>query len=284
MSGMRNASGACRLRCPDWTSPRPRRSRPQAPMRITRCARSRVAAMRRALGSSVCATQAQRFLGAAAELLVAPHQALHAQRVVDLHVPDLVEQRRDLGPWTFLQQQVVALGDDELRLRQHGNGAGDRLLDFAPELGRVDDLVRALLAHPPQQRHVAGAVEGVGRALALGPAQALQLHLREMEAVHRHHLRASRKGLLERACAASTCPTRAPRPGRAACAGHRPAATRDGPGRAPVHGYRPRSCRAIRMRSQATAKVAVRSVIRCLSAVSQMCLSAFDHDACPAAG
>ena len=75
---------------------------------------------------------------------------LQPRRLVHLDVPGLVEQRADLVP----QQQVVALGDDERDLGRHRDRAGDRLLDLAPERGRVDGLVRR--PQPPQQRGVAG--------------------------------------------------------------------------------------------------------------------------------
>ncbi len=71
----------------------------------------------------------------------------------------------------------------------HGNRPGDRLLELAAERRRIDGLVRALRTQTPQQRHEAGGVEGVGRALARGSAQAHQLDVGEVEAVHGHHLR-----------------------------------------------------------------------------------------------
>ena len=71
-----------------------------------------------------------------AELDVAGDQPAQAQLLVHLDVPGLVEQRADLVP----QQQVVALGDDERDLRRDRDRAGDRLLDLAAELGRVDGL------------------------------------------------------------------------------------------------------------------------------------------------
>ena len=50
--------------------------------------------------------------------------------------------------------------------------AADRLLDRAVEQRRVDGLVVGRRAQPAQQRQVAVDVEGVGRALAIGPARA----------------------------------------------------------------------------------------------------------------
>ena len=66
-----------------------------------------------------------------------------------------------------------------------GDRAGDRLLDLAPELGRVDDLVVAG-AQAREQRDVAGGVERVGRAHAIAPPEPHELRLGEVEAVHRH--------------------------------------------------------------------------------------------------
>ena len=65
--------------------------------------------------------------------------------------------------------------------------AGDRLLDLAPELGRVDD--RLVAAQALQQRGVAGGVERVRRAHPLAPPEPHELRLREMEPVHRHQPR-----------------------------------------------------------------------------------------------
>ena len=77
-------------------------------------------------------------------------RATRAASSAGLDVPRLVEQR----PGPLPQQQVVPLGDHERDVARHRHGAGDRLLDLAPELGRVDDRVVAL-AQPPQQRDVA---------------------------------------------------------------------------------------------------------------------------------
>ena len=120
---------------------------------------------------------------------VARHESLPAQRVVHVHVPAVVEQAGHRIPGRLVEQQVVALGDHELCLGQHRDRAGDRLLDLAAERGRIDRLVPRRRAQPLEQRHIAGGVEGVGRALARRTAQPRELDVGEVEAVHRHHLR-----------------------------------------------------------------------------------------------
>ena len=144
--------------------------------------------MRRALGSSVCSTHASASTRLRPNCSWRRTSRSRAESVLHVDIPDLVQQRRGPGPRPFVQQQVVAFGDDKLRLRQHGDRAGDRLLDLAPEFRGIDDVV-SLLAQAPQQCNVACAVEGVGRALAVGATQSLQFHVGQMEPVHRHDLR-----------------------------------------------------------------------------------------------
>ena len=84
-----------------------------------------------------------RVLGRLAELDVALDQPLDPQLLVGLDVPGLVEQRPDARPAASPTQQVVALGDDQRDLARDGDRARDRLLDLAPELGRVDDRRRS---------------------------------------------------------------------------------------------------------------------------------------------
>ena len=98
-------------------------------------------------------------------------------------VPDLVEERADLVPGGLVDQQVVPLGDDQRSVGGHGHGAGDGLLDVAPELGRVDDPFGAI-AQPAEQRDVAEGVERVDRALAILAAEPGELDLGQVEPVH----------------------------------------------------------------------------------------------------
>ena len=101
------------------------------------------------------------------------------------------------SPRALVEQQVVAFGDDEPGLGVHGNGPRDGLFDLAAEFGCVHRLIAALAAQPLQQCGVAGAVEGVGRAFAAGAAQPLQLHVGQVKAIHRHHLRHVGQRLLQ---------------------------------------------------------------------------------------
>ena len=58
-------------------------------------------------------------------------------------VPGLVEQLADLRPRAGVDEQVVALGDHQRDVARDGDRGIDRLLDLAPELGRVDDVIDA---------------------------------------------------------------------------------------------------------------------------------------------
>lgn len=80
----------------------------------------------------------------AAKVHVTLDKALAAHGMIDIDVPDLVEQFADAGPVAVIKQQVIAFGDDELRIGEDRDRVGDRLLDLAPELGRIDDLVGLL--------------------------------------------------------------------------------------------------------------------------------------------
>jgi hypothetical protein len=57
-------------------------------------------------------------------------------------------------------------------------------LDLAQELRRVDDFTGLLFAQPRQQVDITGTVEGILRALARGAAQARQLGIGEVVAIH----------------------------------------------------------------------------------------------------
>ncbi len=69
------------------------------------------------------------------------------------HEPRLVQERAHAPPLAVVDEQVVALGDHERHVAGDRDGAGDRLLDLAPELGRVDDVLerrRAAAAAAPR--------------------------------------------------------------------------------------------------------------------------------------
>ena len=130
----------------------------------------------------------ERRLAAAPKLLMPARQAADAQRILDVDVPDFVEQARHLRPVTFIKQQVVALGDDQRRFRENRDRPGNRLLDFAPEFGCLDDFVGCLMAQTTQQIDIAGAIEGIRRPLSARSTKACQLDVGQVVAIHRHDL------------------------------------------------------------------------------------------------
>ena len=124
-----------------------------------------------------------RGLGRLAERLVPGHEPLQPDVVGQRDEPRLVEQPGHRAEAVVVEEQVVALRDDERDVRRDRDRARDGIAQVAAVLGRVH---RARLgAQAPQQRHVPGGVERVGRALAVGPADPFELGLGQVEAVHR---------------------------------------------------------------------------------------------------
>ena len=98
--------------------------------------------------------------------------------------PDLGQQGADALPTAVGQQQVVALGDHEPRGRRDRDGRRDRLLEVALEAGDEERAV-GFVVQAPQRGDVAVDVEGVRCALAVAPAEPVELDVGEVEAVHR---------------------------------------------------------------------------------------------------
>lgn len=96
-----------------------------------------------------------------------------------------------------VEQQVVAFGNDELRLWRHGNGPCDWLFKLAPELRCVNDFVGLLTTQPQQQGCVAGAVKSVGRPLAVGAAKTSKFSIGPVVAIHGNYLRDISESLLK---------------------------------------------------------------------------------------
>ena len=158
-----------------------RRTRPS---RTMRSARLRVAATTSALRWSLPSAHRRASSGAVPWPTRRATSRSIRTLLGDLAVPDLVEQLAHLAPAPAVREQVVALGDDEADIGLDGDRARERLLDLAVELGSEHGLA-ARVAQPAQQRCVAGGIEGVDRALARVAAEAAQLRVGEMEAVHR---------------------------------------------------------------------------------------------------
>src|SRR5690606_23177991 len=170
-------------------------------------------------------------LGRAAVALVPGDEPDDAQLLVLLDVPALVEQRPHPGPVAVRDEQVVALGDDERHLPRHGDGAADRLLERAVEERGVDHPLVGR-PQPTQERDVAERVEGVGGALAVVPAEPVELGLGEVEAVH-----ADQPGILPQRLDELVREGRLPRAGSPGDAEDAPSAARD-EGAGPVHELR----------------------------------------------
>jgi hypothetical protein len=95
----------------------------------------------------------------------------------EVDVPDLVQQAGHLRPGAGPEQEIVALGDDQRDIRRDRDRVGDGVLDAPVEPRRVHDPLPRV-PQPPQQRHVAGRIEGVGRAFAVHPVSPSGLPLR----------------------------------------------------------------------------------------------------------
>ena len=106
-------------------------------------------------------------------------------RLVRVEIPRLGKERRELPPGQFIDEQVVALDDDQRYLPRYRDRTGDGLLDLPTELRGVDDGFgrRGKSAH---EGHEARAIERVGRSFALRTPQPLELALSQVKAVHRH--------------------------------------------------------------------------------------------------
>ncbi len=85
----------------------------------------------------------------------------------------------------MVEQQIVALGDDEARRRQHDERRGERLFQRAVEARHVYRVVDLPL-HPLEQMRITGRVERVRGALAAARTDPVELGIGQVEAVHRN--------------------------------------------------------------------------------------------------
>src|SRR5262245_40652995 len=92
-----------------------------------------------------------RVGGRLAEADVAGDQPLQAFARFEVAIPDLVEPGPYACPVALVEQQVVALGDDQAGGPRHGDAARDGLLQVAFEGGGVDRLL-VVLPETTQQR------------------------------------------------------------------------------------------------------------------------------------
>ena len=115
---------------------------------------------------------------------------------------------RTVRPAAVLEQQVVALRDDQPVLRAYADRAGHRQLPGPVERRRVDGWAVSV-AQPGQQREVPRDVEGLGRPLAVAEPEPGELVVVQVEAVHRHHHGLRRRYRCDQLLGrASTCPPR----------------------------------------------------------------------------
>ena len=130
-------------------------------------------------------------LGRATVCHVPGHEPFQPHGVRQVDVPALGQQGSHPHPCSVVQQQVVALDDDQRRRGIDADRAGDRLLDLASEQRRVHDVGvgavrgRLLSGEPAQQGDEPGRVKGFRCSLALSATEAFQLGLGEVVAIHR---------------------------------------------------------------------------------------------------
>ena len=103
-------------------------------------------------------------------MLMAEHHPALTLGCVEVDEPGFVQQGAYAGPRLDRQQQVVAFGDDQPDLGADLDHLGQRVLDVADELRRVDRT--RLVADPAQQLAVALGVERLRSAFDVGLAVA----------------------------------------------------------------------------------------------------------------
>jgi len=146
--------------------------------------------------------------------LVPPSKAIAPQPIVEVHEPALVQQTRDRLPGSGVEQQVVALGDDQGHVRRYQHAAHLGQLARAVEDG--SEAALPAQPQPPQQVNESIGVEGIRSPLAFGPSELPQQGVGEVEAVHRHENR----GVVAQPGHDSGCERGFPRAGRAGDAQH----------------------------------------------------------------
>lgn len=98
--------------------------------------------------------------------------------------PGLVELIANKRPWNVVDEQIVALGNDDAVVWLDGDLTGDRFTELPVEARRIDDVV-LLGVQTAQHREEPPTVEGVDRALAVAAAKRSQGCVGQMEPVHR---------------------------------------------------------------------------------------------------
>src|SRR5438105_15110675 len=120
-----------------------------------------------------------------AETLVAVDQAPHPFGGIEVAEPDFVELPKHSRPVALLEQEIVPFRYNEPDRARDRDAPRDRLFPVPFEGRDVDDIVLVLM-QPPEQGGVACGVEGLGGPLAVAQAEALELDVREVKAVHGH--------------------------------------------------------------------------------------------------
>lgn len=98
-------------------------------------------------------------------MLLARDEALTTKLVIHVNVTGIIQQRRRLGQRVDVEQTVISFGLLELSLGMDWDRTRHGLLNFTPELGRVDGFTGILPPETPHQGNVACGVDRVRRAL-----------------------------------------------------------------------------------------------------------------------
>ena len=77
--------------------------------------------------------------GVVAEPQVPRGEPAQAFVLFQYHEPGFIQEGCDLVPWCLVEEQVVALGDDQACFRRDGDGPRYRVVDFTAE-DRCEDL------------------------------------------------------------------------------------------------------------------------------------------------
>src|SRR4051794_12279747 len=130
-----------------------------------------------------------RLMRRFAELDVSGDQPWNSYLVVQVDEPDLVQQRPHRVPGRSVQQQVVALGDHEGNVGFDDDRVGHRSTG-GTVISRREDRKAILAADLVELGYVGGDVEGVRSTLAVASAEAYEVVVQHVEAVHwRNHAR-----------------------------------------------------------------------------------------------
>jgi hypothetical protein len=97
-------------------------------------------------------------------------QSLLAHGIIGHQEPGLVDERAHASEIPIINEQIVALGDNQRGRAVHGDRVRDGLFDLAQEARGIDNVI-ALIAKTLEECDVTGGIEGIGCALAITPTE-----------------------------------------------------------------------------------------------------------------